>query len=192
DFGQERNPWRIDPSTGELPWEELPTTEVNLENRLYCRLFELCQQSQTRNQIPNQPQIDLIEPFEADQLDSDKVWQPKITKDEESFLLRSVLIKVNGKYREGHGILHMVYFPHKSERVRVAEDEEYRLSSGNGSETSSELSEEDNAVTQYRRQWPRMTMHDLNQSMAEMGFELRKSHTTGPDAKMSKETELRT
>ena len=86
------------------------------------------------------------------------------------------MLKINGKYQEGHGILHMVYFPHETERMQAARIERPKSPD---SDKSLDLGE-NNAVEQFYAQFRpyRPTLHDLEQSMIEMGYEQARSLPT--------------
>ncbi|KAI1782090.1 hypothetical protein LXA43DRAFT_906842 [Ganoderma leucocontextum] len=111
------DPWKADEETGEPPGDEPLLSQVNWENKLYQNLIKLYSDKAGRNIKPHRPQLELIEPFEADQVDWTRIATPQIAESEETFLLRNVLLKINGDYREGHAVLHVTYFPHESERV---------------------------------------------------------------------------
>ena len=117
-----------------------------------------------------QPRIEMVEPYETDRLDMRASWRTNIGSHEELYLLRNALVQVDGRYREGHGILQMVYFPHVSERARYATREAMKQSTGS---TDTLILEEDNPTTVQRGTWPRITMNDLKQSMDEIAFEIR-------------------
>ncbi|KAH9883967.1 hypothetical protein C8Q73DRAFT_669900 [Cubamyces lactineus] len=120
----------------------------------------------------SQPTIESIEVYESDKLELRDDWLIDISKKEQLFILRNVLVRIDGKYREGHGVLHMVYFPHESERARIAN----AALKGNGdterNSTDEELEEEQRSRRLFgQRMWPRFTQEDLYQSMKEVSFE---------------------
>ncbi|KAI1784289.1 hypothetical protein LXA43DRAFT_901926 [Ganoderma leucocontextum] len=179
------DPWKADEETGELPGDEPLLSQVNWENKLYQNLIKLYSDKAGRNIKPHRPQLELIEPFEADQVDWTRIATPQITESEETFLLRNVLLKINGDYREGHAVLHVTYFPHESERVQVMNAVEHESPH---SDKSLDLGE-NNAVEQFHAQFRPYcpTLQDFEQSMMEMGFEYtrRKADHSSPDANKS-------
>ena len=163
------DPWKPDEDTGELLGDDPLPSMVNVENRLYQRLLGLFEDKAGRNMKKPRPKLEFIEPFEVEQVDCATTTSLQIPSGQEIFLFRNVLLKINGKYQEGHGILHMVYFPHETERMQAAEIDS-PISSG--SDKSLDLGE-NNAVEQFYAQFKpyHPTIHDLQQSMMEMGFE---------------------
>ncbi|KAI0654531.1 hypothetical protein C8Q70DRAFT_925573 [Cubamyces menziesii] len=117
----EYDPWdlKVDDDTGTLePEHEI--SEANLENQMYTRLlWQYCNGHRLPRAV-SQPTIESIEVYESDKLELRDDWLIGISKKEQLFILRNVLVRIDGKYREGHGVLHMVYFPHESERARIA------------------------------------------------------------------------
>ncbi|PIL28088.1 hypothetical protein GSI_09842 [Ganoderma sinense ZZ0214-1] len=188
DIGQAKlghDPWKPDEETGEPIGDDPLPSKVNMENRMYQSMLKLYADKASQNLKVPRPKLELIEPFEVDQVDCPTTTSLQKSSDQEIFLLRNVLLKINGKYQEGHGILHMVYFPHETERVEAA-----RIERPKSPESSKSLDlGENNAVEQFNAQFRpyRPTLHDLEQSMMEMGYE----HTRAmPFTKSHHNTEL--
>ncbi|KAI0323636.1 hypothetical protein GY45DRAFT_1264277, partial [Cubamyces sp. BRFM 1775] len=113
----EYDPWdlKVDDDTGRLePEQEI--SEANLENQMYTKLLWQYCHGHGLPRAVSQPTIESIEAYESDKLELRDDWLIGISKKEQLFILRNVLVRIDGKYREGHGVLHMVYFPHESER----------------------------------------------------------------------------
>ncbi|KAH9888310.1 hypothetical protein C8Q73DRAFT_655629, partial [Cubamyces lactineus] len=177
----EYDPWdlKVDDDTGELePEQEI--SEANLENQMYTKLlWKYCTEYRLPRAV-SQPTIESIEVYESDKLELRDDWLIDISKKEQLFILRNVLVRIDGKYREGHGVLHMVYFPHESERARIAN----AALKGNGdterNSTDEELEEEQRSRRLFgQRMWPRFTQEDLYQSMKEVSFETRNHKSVG-------------
>ena len=79
------------------------------------------------------------------------IHTPKMTDDyeESCFILKNTIVKIDGKYREGHGMLQIAYFPHMSERVRIAYQEEVQPLPP--SDPRSELTINESIYTSMRR-----------------------------------------
>ncbi|KAJ8462651.1 hypothetical protein ONZ51_g10764 [Trametes cubensis] len=144
------------------PWQELNRMSLNDTDEV------------------SQPTIESIEVYESDKLELRDDWLISISKKEQSFILRNVLVRIDGKYREGHGVLHMVYFPHESERARIANAALKGDSDMERNSTDEELEEEQRGRRLFgQRMWPRFTREDLYQSMSEVAFETRNRKSVG-------------
>lgn len=101
---------------------ERQATELTLEREIYEELeFWFC----TRlGRIPTsyQPDLSKIDVHQTIRLTG--YPQLCVSYSEDQFLLKNVLVKVDDEYYEGHGLLHIAYFPHKTERTRQTEEED--------------------------------------------------------------------
>ncbi|OSC96260.1 hypothetical protein PYCCODRAFT_1350434, partial [Trametes coccinea BRFM310] len=148
---------------------ERSVSEITREEDIYRRLLWYYRQDHVYPHLMRRRKVESMEVMEVDQLDVRTAWITGISYDEDRFILRNLLIKVNGRYEEGHGVLTIVYFPHETERVRKA-DAAIR---SNGETEPVDLSDEADlpARETLRGLWPRYTVEDLYQSMAEVAFE---------------------
>ncbi|KAI0672127.1 hypothetical protein C8Q78DRAFT_935220, partial [Trametes maxima] len=163
-FTPEYDPW----TTNFESEQELGPTPHNVENRMYRQLMLKYAVDYNQSRSNYQPQVERLEVFESDRYNLRESWKLHISREEELFLLRNVLVKVGGRYREGHAALHMLYFPHTTDRARQAEQ-----SQPNGREGTEplELSEDENYQRPPRGIGPAFTEADLHDSMEEMEFE---------------------
>ena len=166
----DKDPWDLDNGSERLPAEETQPSVLQRENRMYKELLTRFCGYHMHPRSKVQPRIEMVEPYETDRLDMRPSWRTHIGSHEELYLLRNALVQVDGKYREGHGILQIVYFPHVSERARCATREATKQLTGS---TDTLILEEDNPPPVQRGVWPRLTMNDLQQSMEEIAFEIR-------------------
>ncbi|KAI0653754.1 hypothetical protein C8Q70DRAFT_927164 [Cubamyces menziesii] len=177
----EYNPW--DWKAGEEASEMDPEQEVseaNLENQMYSKLlWQFCHGHRLPRAI-SQPQIESIEVYESDKLELREDWMTGISKKEHMFILRNVLVRIDGKYQEGHGVLRMVYFPHESERAKIANAalKEDHDTERNDTDKEWEQEQRDRRLPR-RRVWPKYTQADLYQSMEEVAFETRNRRSVG-------------
>ncbi|KAI0353420.1 hypothetical protein OH77DRAFT_1386841, partial [Trametes cingulata] len=113
-----RDPWniRIDEVTQQLEPEEGPS-EVNVENRMYEELLRRYREGHLLPRTAYQPWMESVAPYETDRLTLSDAMRIGLSEKEDLFLLRNAMVRLDGTYHEGHGILHMLYFPHTSQRV---------------------------------------------------------------------------
>ncbi|KAI9068671.1 hypothetical protein FKP32DRAFT_1561188, partial [Trametes sanguinea] len=117
------DPWQLkeDPETGGLE----PEAEASLtmrENDMYrSLLWQFCIQ-RLIPRLKNPSSIESFEIMESDQLDLAADGMTGISTKEELFLLRNLMARIDGRFREGHAVLRMVYFPHETERMRRANE----------------------------------------------------------------------
>ncbi|KAI9068492.1 hypothetical protein FKP32DRAFT_1546732, partial [Trametes sanguinea] len=94
-----------------------PESEILREEDIFRKLLSYYRQDHMLPSLTRRKKVESVEVMEVDQLDTGAAWITGISYDEDRFILRNVLIKVNGRYEEGHGVLTMIYFPHVTERV---------------------------------------------------------------------------
>lgn len=157
-----QDPWDIDLTA---PYEMAPS-DLTVENRIYRDMLLKYMVDHRHDQLDTKPNIEHPEVVGADRFAINESWRIRKVKDEDLFLLRNFLIKVDGTYREGHAALHMVYFPHTTERVTEAEKAEQEAA--RKSSESLALSEHDSPSPWQSRGWPRLTQMDIEEFMDEL------------------------
>ncbi|KAI9066203.1 hypothetical protein FKP32DRAFT_1674097 [Trametes sanguinea] len=165
----EYDPWEEDED-----WQnEAGPSRLTVENRMYRKLLIKQSGEYLLQRSAEQPQVERLEVYESDRFDLKDSWKTGLSAKEDLFLLRNALIKVGGKYREGHGMLQMVYFPHKTDRMIEAEaaDKAQAERLAVQQSTDSLVLSEHEMDTQPRGIGPRYNREDFVESMNEMAFE---------------------
>ena len=165
------DPWDVDIT---LP-ETVIRSQQNIENDLYRKLMDWYCDTLGHRRAKEPKALDQVEVYETDQL----IDFPRLhfNKAEDQFLLRNVLVRVGGEYREGHGVLDLFYFPHKTQRVI---DAERRQQQAQGS-TESLVLDEPPVEGPVRSNLEGVTINDFIQSEMEVAFEAQRARTTTPD-----------
>ncbi|EIW62739.1 uncharacterized protein TRAVEDRAFT_43074 [Trametes versicolor FP-101664 SS1] len=180
-----RDPWDVDLKS---PHEDGPS-DATIENRMYRDLLIKYLVDHKHDQEEAKPFVDIPEVLSADRMILNESWKTYGIKNEELFLLRNMLIKVDGVYREGHAALHMIYFPHTTERVKEAEAVDRAVTQK--SSDSLVLSEHNSPVSSESRFLPHLTQMDIEEFMDELEADELSAHrqrvkwVTAPEAEVS-------
>lgn len=162
-YTPQHDPWKAD---FECNRESGPGEGV-LEGRMYRDLLVKYAADHKLELQPDTPSIELPEVVSANQMSLSESWRVQSVDNQELLILKNILVKVDGRYREGHAALHILYFPHTTERMveaRIAEDK----AAMNSTESLVLSSDDDEPLSPTHRVFPRWVQADLEDFIDEL------------------------
>ncbi|KAH9846566.1 hypothetical protein C2E23DRAFT_686196, partial [Lenzites betulinus] len=160
-----QDPWDVD---FESRHEDGPGPGL-IQSRMYRNLLLKYLVDHKLDHQEENTHVELPEVLGADRFALTDAWKVNPAGNEDLLLLKNILVKVDGQYREGHAAMHIQYFPHTTDRViEAARNEE--AAAQKSTETLVLSSDEESPLHAPRAHpvFPRWTQADIEDFMEEL------------------------